>query len=46
MYISREILAITHINISETVEYGRGVIFELIIPKEYSRFESTGVGSP
>jgi PAS domain S-box-containing protein len=39
LYISQEILAITHIQITETGEYGKGARFIMFIPPEYFRLE-------
>jgi len=40
LYISQEILTITHLAISETGEYGMGARFEIFIPQEYCRFDT------
>ena len=38
MFLSREILAITNITITETGEFGKGVQFEIAVPKGTYRF--------
>jgi PAS domain S-box-containing protein len=42
LFLSREILAITRIEISETGEYEKGARFELRIPEGLFRFSGTG----
>ena len=38
MFLSREILAITNITITETGDFGKGVQFEITVPKGAYRF--------
>jgi signal transduction histidine kinase len=42
MYLSREILSITGISISETGTFGKGARFEIRVPKGAYRFPETG----
>lgn len=40
LFLTREILGITGITISETGEYGKGARFEILVPRDYYRFYS------
>jgi hypothetical protein len=40
LFLTREILGITGITISETGLYGKGARFEILVPVDYYRFSS------
>ena len=42
LFLIREILAITGMTLKESGVYGKGVLFEIFIPKEYYRFSGKG----